>query len=172
MHAAKSSIPVRASRAVAFADPGEAVADLVAEMEAQCREAHGEAMQLQGVLADGMEKLLASFQQLTRLVEVRHDLAGVDAMSGVAEEVDREVGRAVTALQFQDLASQLVERGRRRMDLVVLLAGAIESWRQDAASDPRAAGEALRDRVAEFRSGLARASVQQASMTPGAAELF
>jgi methyl-accepting chemotaxis protein len=48
----------------------------------------------------------------------RQRMAALGQMSGIADDVDVQVGRAVTALQFQDIVSQLLGHVGRRLDAV------------------------------------------------------
>lgn len=79
------------------------------------------------------------------------------SLAGAASEVEAEVARAVTALQFQDLVSQLLSQLQRRVDAInsdptrfaQLAARKRQTWRSVA--DARVAAE-LRDELAAMSS--------------------
>jgi hypothetical protein len=68
---------------------------------------------LQTLLGDACGTLQASFFSVWQLLEQPVDLARAEAST--LDAARKHLGTAVTALQFQDMASQLVEHLRRRL---------------------------------------------------------
>jgi hypothetical protein len=68
---------------------------------------------LQTLLSDACDSLMASFHGAAGLVQALQNQPGLpgDTLSAVAGHL----GRAVTALQFQDMASQLIAHTHRRL---------------------------------------------------------
>ncbi|MCF8198492.1 MAG: chemotaxis protein [Sulfuritalea sp.] len=60
-----------------------------------------------------VERIISVMEQQTRL---RED--ALQQLGGIADDVDLQVGQAVTALQFQDIVSQLIGHVGRRLDTV------------------------------------------------------
>lgn len=70
---------------------------------------------LQRLLSDACDTLLANFQDThAALATVRQDDAAAAGTPGMADALDR-LGSAVVALQFQDMASQLIAHSRLRL---------------------------------------------------------
>ncbi len=106
------------------------------------------------------------------------------SLAGAASEVEAEVARAVTALQFQDLVSQLLSQLQRRVDAIDSHAtrfaqlAARKGGRGDPVADARVAAE-LRDELAAMSSDFNQSftdpnstTVSQRSMAHGDIELF
>jgi methyl-accepting chemotaxis protein len=105
-------------------------------------------------------------------------------LSGIAGEVDAQVGRAVTALQFQDIVSQLLGHVGRRVDAINdvshHLGGLAKTLQRNAATpDAADALQSLRNEtreVAERLKGMeqmtANNPVSQSEMSQGDIELF
>jgi methyl-accepting chemotaxis protein len=113
------------------------------------------------------DETLAGLTDLNRLMG-----ESVTSMREVAQDVDRQVQQAVTAMQFQDLASQIVEHSKKRMELLTRLTGDLERYAKEYGENPRSAGVALRERLAFFRESLTRTPVRQREMAGGTVELF
>lgn len=103
-------------------------------------------------------------------------------MGDAAEGVEQEVQRAVLALQFQDIVSQLMGHVQRRvaaMEGVMEHLSAMAHTLPNEAAEPAAAAEALRreaENVTRSLSGLTKATannpVGQSEMSHGDIELF
>jgi hypothetical protein len=82
---------------------------LAAEMQDHLLTASNDLDRLQTLLADACEALSASFFGANASVESLR--VGVDDV----QELTQHLGRAVTALQFQDMASQLIAHTHKRL---------------------------------------------------------
>jgi methyl-accepting chemotaxis protein len=114
----------------------------------------------------------------------RSRIESVNKLGGIAGQVEAQVGRAVTALQFQDMVSQLLGHVGRRLDAVDEVSRHLGDLAQTIQRDIDTLNtqhglEALRAeavRVADSLKGLADAAhhnpVDQAAMTQGDVELF
>jgi methyl-accepting chemotaxis protein len=126
-----------------------------------------------------VEKIIGTMesQNLSRM-------AAVGQLGGIADEVDVQVGRAVTALQFQDIVSQLLGHVGRRVaaiDDVSRHLGGLAQTLQRNATTPDAAGalQSLRNETREVAERLkdmeqmtANNPVSQNEMSQGDIELF
>jgi methyl-accepting chemotaxis protein len=110
---------------------------------------------------------------------------GVAEVYGIGGEVERNVGTAVTALQFEDLATQLVGHLERRLatlDTLVNGIRTIEMAEEDGAEQAASAREVYHRRLSRLRGALERAHallestehvpVSQTAMDSGDIELF
>ncbi len=84
---------------------------LAAEVQDHLLTASNDLDRLQTLLLDACDTLSASFFGAS---------AGVDALQGAdadeaTQELNQHLGRAITALQFQDLASQLIAHTHKRL---------------------------------------------------------
>lgn len=124
-----------------------------------------------------VEEIVIASDRLNRTRE-----SALARMGDAAEGVAQEVQRAVVALQFQDIVSQLMGHVQRR---VAAMEGVMEHLRAMAhtlpkeAADPAAAAQALRheaENVTRSLSGLTAATannpVGQSQMSHGDIELF
>ena len=126
-----------------------------------------------------VEQIIATMEQ-----QNRGRLDAIGKLAASAHGLDTQVNRAVTALQFQDMVSQLMAHVTKRvqaMDAVIRDMGALSrSLQQDArASDARAALVQLQaetGRVAQSLSALGAVTdhnpVSQSAMADGDVELF
>ena len=108
----------------------------------------------------------------------------IGALGNSAAEVDTLVGKAVTALQFQDLVSQLLGHVSRRIDAMDNVMGQLQTLgteldREAARSDARAAITSLREEQGKITAALrgieektVNNPVAQKAMTQGDIELF
>ncbi|MFA7270014.1 MAG: methyl-accepting chemotaxis protein [Sterolibacterium sp.] len=108
----------------------------------------------------------------------------IDNLGAIAAVVEGQVGRAITALQFQDMVSQLINHVLRRieaLDRVVSHFGELaRTLSADAeGDDAEAAVDALRDETRKLSDSLAMMNLQtthnpvgQQAMTQGDVELF
>ena len=111
-------------------------------------------------------------------------IVALGQLGGIADEVDVQVGRAVTALQFQDIVSQLIGHVGRRVDAIDDVSrhlGGLAQTLQRNATTPDAAGalESLRNETREVATRLkdmeqitANNPVSQNEMSQGDIELF
>ena len=111
-------------------------------------------------------------------------MGALGTLGGIADEVDVQVGRAVTALQFQDIVSQLLGHVGRRIDAIDDVSrhlGGLAQTLQRNAATPDAAGalQSLRDetrgvaeRLKDMEQMTANNPVSQNEMSQGDIELF
>lgn len=149
-------------------------------------------VQMNALLDEAINKLVASFMALNQAVERQQ--ATFDSLADKAPspetaarldalraEIAGHIGAAVTGLQFQDMTSQLVGRMTRHLEGLRAVFGALEVCPIDA-PDGNHNGEAalavLNDisdsvmaRFAELE-GVARSTVNQRHMDSGDIELF
>ncbi|MCX7166560.1 MAG: methyl-accepting chemotaxis protein [Rhodocyclales bacterium] len=110
--------------------------------------------------------------------------AALGQLGGIADEVDIQVGRAVTALQFQDIVSQLLGHVGRRVDAIDDVSrhlGVLAKTLQRNAATPDAA-DALQslqtetrrvsERLLDMAQTTANSPVSQKEMRRGEIELF
>lgn len=148
-----------------------APAEFAPELSGLLTAAGGELQQLRALLADAVEKLLATFGSLQQLAEEQRRIAsgpGASAAAGeLAAQVDRDIRAAVTALQFQDMATQLLDHTARRIAVAdAVIWSLVASGAEPASPDPLyAALEALAD------AGKA-SPVCQREIVSGTVELF
>ena len=107
-------------------DLGRGVRSASDALLGQCEDARNDLERLDIVLSEAIGKLLESFHSISENAKRQHGLArrlAFETRSGatligplerVARECDDSVGRAVTALQFQDMASQVIAHARQR----------------------------------------------------------
>jgi methyl-accepting chemotaxis protein len=108
--------------------------------------------------------------------------AGVKDMSQIAGEVAVNVNRAVSTLQFQDVASQLVGHTRKRVEQAEAMAQALSALTPPLSelggpggariAPALAALERVKDSVAQARARTAANPVRQQSMQTGSVDLF
>lgn len=111
-------------------------------------------------------------------------LNAINGLSASAAVVDAEVSRAITALQFQDLVSQLLGHVRNRIDAIdgaTLQLGEVGKLLRDhaasqdvdlALSSLKAAVKSMRDELAALEPSTSNNPVSQHSMSHGDVELF
>jgi hypothetical protein len=145
--------------------------------------------QLRGILADAAEKLSAAFcemtgslSQLVRLIDAAHDQPGgadLDEVRTIALDITSRTGSTVQSLQFEDMATQLLQHVGRRL-------ATLEAFSKDMSilhphpDDPAAPlTDAVLDdlfrRLDAHRTELlavGRKTVQQQSLDSGGIELF
>lgn len=119
-----------------------------------------------------VESLLARTRDFNRNVE-----ASADELSGISEQVGQEVRTAVTSLQFQDMANQILDHINTRISALEEALGALSSL-----SLHEERGEGCDRRLQHFREWIDQAShllrnirhspVSQKSMAVGEIELF
>ena len=127
-----------------------------------------------------------SVEQIVATMERQNQQRGaaIGQLAGIADEVEQQVGRAVTALQFQDIVSQLLGHASRRAeaieDVSCHLASLAQTLQSNAAT-PNAAGvlESLKaetrrvsERLQDMADVTAKNPVSQTEMNHGDVELF
>jgi methyl-accepting chemotaxis protein len=127
-----------------------------------------------------------SVEQIVATMERQNQQRGaaIGQLAGIADEVEQQVGRAVTALQFQDIVSQLLGHASRRAeaieDVSCHLASLAQTLQRNAAT-PNAAGvlESLKaetrrvsERLQDMADVTAKNPVSQTEMNHGDVELF
>jgi len=144
---------------------------------------------IQGMASQDMTFALESKQQVENIIRTMEQqnasrIQAIGALGGSAAAVEALVGKAVTALQFQDLVSQLLGHVGRRidaMDGVMRELNALGSTlEQEARShDARGAITSLREEQGRIISALKNIEAQtinnpvaQKAMTEGDIELF
>lgn len=131
--------------------------------ESQARSARLDLDRLRGLINDASARLLASFDVIGAFSKSRREAApeGPDVMT---EDVERAVGNAISAMQFQDMAVQLVGHAAQRIAL-------LEKISESLSRMPEASIDELAAAVAATTCGR-RSPVEQACMTGGSVELF
>ena len=127
-----------------------------------------------------------SVEQIVSTMERQNQQRGaaIGQLAGIADEVENQVGRAVTALQFQDIVSQLLGHAARRAEAIDDVSRHLASLAQTLqrnAAQPDAAGilESLKaetrrvaDRLQDMAIVTSRNPVAQTEMSQGDVELF
>jgi methyl-accepting chemotaxis protein len=128
----------------------------------------------------------SSVERVITAIEAQNQQRGmaIGQLGAIADQVDVEVGRAVTALQFQDIVSQLLGHVGRRADAIDDVARHLGTLAQSlhrnaATADATHALESLKSetsRVSERLRGMAQETancpVNQIEMKRGDIELF
>ncbi|MEI8161779.1 MAG: methyl-accepting chemotaxis protein [Betaproteobacteria bacterium] len=126
-----------------------------------------------------VEKIIATMEEQNQVRVI-----ALGQLGGIADEVDLQVGRAVTALQFQDIVSQLLGHVGRRVDAIDDVSrhlGELAQTLQRNAVTPDAIGalqsmqsETLRvsARLKDMAQVTANNPVSQTEMNQGGVELF
>jgi methyl-accepting chemotaxis protein len=108
----------------------------------------------------------------------------ISQLAGIADEVELQVGRAVTALQFQDIVSQLLGHASRRAEAIddvsqhlALLAQTLQRHAaapngKDIVESLRAETRSVSERLQAMADVTARNPVSQTEMSQGGVELF
>ena len=108
----------------------------------------------------------------------------ISQLAGIADEVELQVGRAVTALQFQDIVSQLLGHASRRAEAIddvsqhlALLAQTLQRHAaapngKDIVESLRAETRSVSERLQAMADVTARNPVSQTKMSQGGVELF
>jgi methyl-accepting chemotaxis protein len=127
-----------------------------------------------------------SVEEMISTMEAQNQLRGaaLGQLGGIADEVDMQVGRAVTALQFQDIVSQLLGHVGRRVDAVgdvskhlgqlaqTLQRNAATTNAADAMQSLQAETRRVSERLKEMEQATANNPVGQQAMNQGGIELF
>jgi methyl-accepting chemotaxis protein len=106
----------------------------------------------------------------TAMVNIQHANDAIaesaDAINRISAELESKVNDAVTALQFQDMASQLIVHTMTRIDEAERVLGALSG------SDPAAAARDAERAIAAMRQATHHNPVQQQAVASGDVELF
>ena len=113
----------------------------------------------------------------------RQRVSAIGEVAEAASSVEREVARAVTALQFQDMVSQLVTHVQRRVDALQEVANLLDSLvlslRQQGASNVAGVMSAMQGEIGRMKQSLdglgpstQHNPVAQQAMSQGDIELF
>ena len=159
---------------------------LMQSMESSVKETENA---IQGMASQDMTFALESKQKVEDIIHTmeRQNIARIDAIGALgtsAASVESLVGRAITALQFQDMVSQLLDHVMRRVDALDdamkhldVLGQALE--REAASIDGPAAIASLREEQVGIAAALkdietktVNNPVSQKAMTKGDIELF
>lgn len=129
----------------------------------QVRSARLDLDRLRSLIDDASARLLESFDVIGTFSKSRR-VAALDGFDVMNEDVERAVGNAISAMQFQDMATQLVGHAAQRMALLEKIAESLSRM-------PEAPIAELAAAVANATCGR-RSPVEQAGMAGGAVELF
>jgi methyl-accepting chemotaxis protein len=127
-----------------------------------------------------------SVEQIIATMEAQNEERGavLRQMGGIADEVDSKVGRAVTALQFQDIVSQLLSHVGRRVDAIddvsrhlgelakALQRNAATANAPEALQSLQAETRGVSERLKEMARTTVNSPVSQSQMNHGDIELF
>ena len=144
---------------------------------------------IQGMASQDMTFALESKQQVEKIIRTleaqdSHRVEALGALANSATVVETLVGKAITAMQFQDMVSQLLGHILRRVDALGDVLRQLSSLgstldREAATSDAQAAIASLREEQGKITAALKGLEVQtthnpvaQKAMTDGDIELF
>jgi hypothetical protein len=122
---------------------------------AQARSARDELDRLCRLIDDASARLMGSFSAIQQLTQD----------GAMSEQFSSAVGSAISALQFQDMATQLAGHAARRIAL-------LEKITEPLGRLPRATADELTAAVNATDCGRRGGPVEQACMTGGEVELF
>jgi hypothetical protein len=132
--------------------------------ESQARSARSELGRLCSLIDDASARLLTSFGMIGDISRSRQ-VATVNGRDAAARDVDLAVGNAVRALQFQDMATQLVGHAVQRITLLERITESLSRLPDASVDDLRAAVVAT---TCERHAG----PVEQACVSGGSVELY
>lgn len=139
---------------------------------------------IQKMAAQDMEFALESRRNLEQTLQgIQHINLGmsavIDKQTGIAREVERVAGKAITSLQFQDMVNQLIQHSRTRIDGVEKAWGLFEAWSKEAHSGGVVAPEKIEQMRSAVNEVFERTElkgnnnpVRQDKMSTGDIELF
>lgn len=126
--------------------------------DAQARNARNELGRLRSLIDDASERLMSSFNEIGEISA--HQLE-----PGSMQDMEIAVGNAVSALQFQDMANQLVGHAVQRIELLERIAASLARLPEVSADD-------LTNEVAGTVCARSSGPVEQACMSGGSVDLF
>ncbi|MDP2399235.1 MAG: hypothetical protein Q8M53_12890 [Burkholderiales bacterium] len=158
MHAGHQQIRRRGEDARVF------IARFIEIHESQSRSARLELGRLRSLIDDASARLMTSFDVIGTFAKNRRESVpdGLDAAGG---EIELAVSNAVSALQFQDMATQLVGHAAQRIELLEKIAELLGRL-------PEVSVDELTAAVADTTCDQHTGPVGQACMTGGSVELF
>ncbi len=144
---------------------------------------------IQGMASQDMTFALESKQQVESIIHTMERqnigrIQAIGALGGSAVAVENLVGKAITALQFQDMVSQLLSHIARRVDALDAVMRQLNTLgstldREAASADARGAIASLREEQGKITAALRGIEAQtinnpvdQKAMTQGDIELF
>jgi methyl-accepting chemotaxis protein len=144
---------------------------------------------IQGMASQDMTFALESKQQVENIINTMEQqntsrIQAIGALGGSAVAVETLVGKAITALQFQDMVSQLLSHIARRVDALDDVMRQLNTLgttldREAASDDVRGAIASLREEQGKITAALKSIEAQtinnpvdQKAMTQGDIELF
>lgn len=161
-----------------------AVDDLAQAVGAAMREASGELRRVDELLEHAVAELTSAFKGVSdevsrRQLRLARSSAAADAdaaerLREVAEQIARDVNRAVTALQFRDVVGQKLGHVRRELEALERM---MQRIREASAGPAPATGRAqlaarVQDLLQELEQAKAASPAQQEWMHAGEVELF
>jgi hypothetical protein len=136
--------------------------------ELQARSVRSDLDRLRSLIDDASARLLTSFGAIQAITGSRNERRGQDVELDAGNEdrdVERAVGNAISALQFQDMATQLVGHAAQRIAV-------LEKITQSLGRLPDASVDELAAAVSDTLRGRHTGPVEQACMAGGSVELF
>jgi hypothetical protein len=150
------------SLAQQHADDTQAFVDrYLAIHDEQARSARSELDRLRSLIDDASQRLMSSFDVIREFSVSHRALVG----DVVTQDIDLAVGNAISALQFQDMATQLLGHASQRIALLERISEPLGRLPQVSVVELT---QALAGTPAERSSG----PVVQACMNGGSVELF
>lgn len=148
----------------------EAIGEHVEEVFQELKHAEEEVGQL---AAKDMSFALTSKKQVSTMLQNleqlnHHTVNVVNELNAISVEIDHGVSRAVTALQFQDMAGQLVGQIRRHQNKLHALGEALQSMQKQS---PAHWSDYLAEQASALEQALSSPVVQE-NITAGDVELF
>jgi len=126
--------------------------------DTQARSARGELDRLRSLIDDASERLLSSFGEIG-------EISARQVQPEQRQDMERAVGNAVSALQFQDMANQLLGHAVQRIELLERIAASLRRL-------PDVSVDELTDAVEGAACARPNGPVEQACMSGGSVDLF
>ncbi len=126
--------------------------------DTQARSARCELDRLRSLIDDAAGRLMSSFSEIG-------EISARQTGQAQSHDMERAVGNAISALQFQDMANQLVGHAAKRIELLERIAGTL-------ARLPDVSADELANEVAGTVAARADGPVEQACMDGGSVDLF
>lgn len=126
--------------------------------DTQARSARAELDRLRSLIDDASERLMLSFDEIG-------EITARQVQQQQMKDMERAVGNAVSALQFQDMANQLVGHAVKRIELLERVAASL-------ARLPEVSVDDLTNEVEGTVCARDTGPVEQACMSGGSVDLF
>ncbi len=126
--------------------------------DTQASNARSELDRLRSLIDDAAERLMASFNEIG-------EISARQVMPSPMQDMEQAVGEAVSALQFQDMANQLVGHAVRRIELLERIAASLTRL-------PDLSEDDLANEIAGSVCTRPNGPVEQACMSGGSVDLF